>query len=149
MKEINRRSFLKRSASIFAIAAGGLAVISLFRQIFPRSLGQRKRIKVGKSVIYPVDTFTYLADQKIFIYRDHEGVKAVSAICTHLGCVLEISDDGFDCPCHGSCYDKQGRVLAGPAPRALQWYEVSKAADGQIIIDLTRKVKPDFKFLMT
>ena len=140
---------MKRSASIFAVAAGGLAIITLLRQIFPRSIGQRKRIKVGKSAIFPVGTFTYLADQNIFIYRDHEGVRSVSAICTHLGCVLEINDEGFNCPCHGSCYDKQGEVLSGPAPRALMWYEVSKAADGQLIIDLTRKVKPDFKFLTT
>jgi cytochrome b6-f complex iron-sulfur subunit len=149
MAELDRRSFLKRGASIFAIAAGGLAITTLLRQIFPRSVGQRKRIKVGKSVLYPVDTFTYLTNHKVFIYRDHEGVKAVSAICTHLGCVLEINDEGFICPCHGSCYDKKGEVLSGPAPRGLIWYQVGKAPDGQLMIDLTRKVEPEFKFLTT
>ena len=96
---------------------------------------------------YPVDTFSYIEEQKIFIYRDHEGVRAVTAVCTHLGCILEINDEGFNCPCHGSCYNKRGDVLSGPAPRALTWFQVSKAPDGQLMIDLTRKVKPEYKFL--
>jgi Rieske Fe-S protein len=149
MKELNRRSFLKRSASIFAIAAGGLALTTLLRQLVPRSVGSKRRIKVGKSGDYPVDTFTYLPEQKVFVYRDHEGVKSVSAVCTHLGCILEVNDEGFICPCHGSCYDKRGEVLSGPAPRSLGWFQMSKAPDGQLIIDLKKKVKPDSKFLTT
>ena len=140
---------MKRSAAIFAIAAGGLTITTLLRQLFPRSIGRKKRVKVGKSSSYPVDTFTYVAEQKVFIYRDNEGVKALSAICTHLGCILEVNDEGFNCPCHGSCYDKRGEVLSGPAPRSLGWYYVSKAPDGQLIIDLTQKVEPEFKFLTT
>ena len=71
--------------------------------------------------------YTYLADEKVFIYRDHEGISAVSAICTHLGCSPtyrpEITTDfqgGFFCPCHGSKFDFSGRVYAGvPAPTNL------------------------------
>lgn len=147
MTQVTRRSFIKKGASILAIIAGGLAITSLLRQLFPRSIGQKKRVKVGKTSIFPVDTFTYIEEQKIYIYRDHEGVSAVSAVCTHLGCILETSDEGFLCPCHGSCYTKSGEVLSGPAPRDLTWFQVSKAPDGQLIIDMTRKVKPEFKFL--
>ncbi len=148
MKE-TRRSFIRKGAAIFALAAGALAVFTLLRQLVPRMIGQKKRVKVGKSNTFPVDTFTYIDEHKIYIYRDHEGVKAVSAICTHLGCILEIDEDGFLCPCHGSSYNRSGEVLSGPAPRALSWYQVSKAPDGQLVIDMTRQVKPDAKFLTT
>lgn len=144
-----RRSFIRKGASIFAVAAGGVAIITLLRQLVPRMIGQKKRVKVGKSNTFPVDTFTYIDEHKIYIYRDHEGVKAVSAVCTHLGCILEIDEDGFICPCHGSSYDRSGEVLSGPAPRALSWFRVSKTPDGQLVIDMTRQVKPDTKFLTT
>jgi Rieske Fe-S protein len=47
--------------------------------------------------------------------------KAFSAVCTHMGCIVnQISDGRIDCPCHGSEYSiKDGAVLAGPAPRPL------------------------------
>ncbi len=144
-----RRSFIRKVASIFAMVAGTVAVGTLLRQLVPRLIGQKKLVKVGKSSRFPVDTFTYIEQHKIFIYRDHEGVKAVSAVCTHLGCILEIDEDGFICPCHGSSYDRGGEVISGPAPRALSWFKVSKAPDGQLMVDMTQQVTPDTKFLTT
>jgi cytochrome b6-f complex iron-sulfur subunit len=46
---------------------------------------------------------------------------ALNAECTHLGCVVpyEAAQSKFICPCHGSQYDKEGRVLRGPAPSPL------------------------------
>jgi cytochrome b6-f complex iron-sulfur subunit len=144
-----RRSFIRKGASMLALVAGGVAIVTLLRQMVPRLIGQKKKVKVGKSSVFPVDTFTFIDEHDIYIYRDHEGVQAVSAVCTHLGCILEINEDGFICPCHGSCYDRSGEVLSGPAPRSLSWFEVSKAPDGQLVIDMTRQVKPETKFLTT
>ncbi len=42
------------------------------------------------------------------------------AVCTHLGCVPHAVEDGFFCPCHGSHYDKSGRITKGPAPLNLE-----------------------------
>jgi Rieske Fe-S protein len=53
----------------------------------------------------------------IAAYRDESGrVHERSAVCTHLGCVVSWNDaeGSWDCPCHGSRYDGQGRVLNGP-----------------------------------
>jgi cytochrome b6-f complex iron-sulfur subunit len=93
-----------------------------------------------------VDTYTYLEEHKLFIYRDHEGIQAMSAICTHLGCILEATPDGFECPCHGSCYNTRGEVLAGPAPRNLSWYRIRMASDGRLEVDPGEEADPAEKF---
>jgi glycine/D-amino acid oxidase-like deaminating enzyme/nitrite reductase/ring-hydroxylating ferredoxin subunit len=56
-------------------------------------------------------------------YRDEKGkLHAVSATCTHLGCIVAWNgaEKSWDCPCHGSRFDTEGRVLHGPAIRDLE-----------------------------
>ncbi len=45
----------------------------------------------------------------------------LNAVCTHLGCVVpwNASEDKFICPCHGSQYNSEGKVVRGPAPLSL------------------------------
>jgi glycine/D-amino acid oxidase-like deaminating enzyme/nitrite reductase/ring-hydroxylating ferredoxin subunit len=55
---------------------------------------------------------------KVAVYRDAYGVcHAHSAVCTHLGCIVSwnSTEQTWDCPCHGSRFDKQGKVVNGPA----------------------------------
>jgi Rieske Fe-S protein len=55
-------------------------------------------------------------------YRDDEGkLHAVSMTCTHLACqvAFNTAERTWDCPCHGSRFDIDGRVLEGPAVRDL------------------------------
>lgn len=55
---------------------------------------------------------------KIAAYRDDQGaLHECSAVCPHLGCLVEWnhSESTWDCPCHGSRFDKEGHVLIGPA----------------------------------
>lgn len=61
------------------------------------------------------------------VHRSADGaVQAYAARCTHLGCRLDRVVDGVVvCPCHGSRYDAEGQVLAGPATRALQRLRVT------------------------
>jgi 3-phenylpropionate/trans-cinnamate dioxygenase ferredoxin reductase component len=67
-------------------------------------------------------TVLQLGDDKVAAYRDDEGtLHAVSAVCTHLGCIVEWNggERTWDCPCHGSRFDHHGEVLKGPAKEAL------------------------------
>lgn len=60
---------------------------------------------------------------KLAVYRDAGGVlREMSAVCPHLGCIVawNSSEHTWDCPCHGSRFDKDGRVLNGPAVRDLE-----------------------------
>jgi Rieske Fe-S protein len=55
---------------------------------------------------------------KIAVYRDPDGnLHERSAVCTHLGCIVawNASESSWDCPCHGSRFDPDGKVLNGPA----------------------------------
>jgi 3-phenylpropionate/trans-cinnamate dioxygenase ferredoxin reductase subunit len=63
-----------------------------------------------------------VSGEKVAAYRDDDGeLHAVSAVCTHLGCIVEWNDGErrWDCPCHGSRFDPDGRVLKGPAKKDL------------------------------
>lgn len=146
---MKRRSFIGRLAGVLAAAAGAVFGVSYLKQFSPKSIGKSKRVKIGSLADFPVDTYTYLEDQKIFVYRDHEAIKSVSAICTHLGCVVQRTTEGFECPCHGSCYSDTGEVLSGPAPTPLSWYRMEKAPGGKIIVDLDTLVEADDKLLIS
>ncbi|OGK21755.1 hypothetical protein A3C23_00290 [Candidatus Roizmanbacteria bacterium RIFCSPHIGHO2_02_FULL_37_13b] len=55
---------------------------------------------------------------KIAVYKDETGKEhLLSAVCTHAGCIVSwnSNDKTWDCPCHGSRFDKMGKVIAGPA----------------------------------
>jgi nitrite reductase/ring-hydroxylating ferredoxin subunit len=65
--------------------------------------------------------------KKLAVYRDDAGtVHAVSAICTHQGCQVAFNpiERSWDCPCHGSRFDIDGRVLDGPADKPLAKHPV-------------------------
>ncbi|MGE3982576.1 MAG: (2Fe-2S)-binding protein [Dehalococcoidia bacterium] len=55
---------------------------------------------------------------KVAVYRDAKGkLHELSAVCTHLGCIVHWNtpEQTWDCPCHGSRFDKFGKVVNGPA----------------------------------
>ena len=72
----------------------------------------------------PLDSGAVLRDglRKIAVYRDTRGsTHQTSAVCTHLGCIVNwnSAEKTWDCPCHGSRFDKFGKVLSGPAAKDL------------------------------
>ncbi|MDQ3733580.1 MAG: FAD-dependent oxidoreductase [Actinomycetota bacterium] len=65
--------------------------------------------------------------ERCAIYRDESGaLHAVSARCTHLGCLVRFSDTerAWECPCHGSRFDVDGSVIQGPANKPLERREL-------------------------
>ena len=58
------------------------------------------------------------------------------------GCIVSVAETGFACPCHGSHYDQDGVVTGGPAPRALSWYQVTLAPNGEgLCVDKDNEVE--------
>jgi Rieske Fe-S protein len=58
---------------------------------------------------------------------------AVSPICTHRGCTVDVQGSLLVCPCHGSTYDREGTVLEGPAERPLRRFE-TRIGDGDVLL---------------
>ena len=81
------------------------------------------------------------AGRNVALFRDQAGVFAISRVCTHLGCIVKPIEEGFECPCHGSRYDRDGLVTKGPAPRPLQWLEI-KEQGGAWYVDEGTTVAP-------
>ena len=69
------------------------------------------------------------SDTVIVIRASETDVVAVSAVCTHAGCIVGYNEANqtIDCPCHGARYDQTGHVLRGPAQRNLHSYTATLA----------------------
>jgi Rieske Fe-S protein len=69
---------------------------------------------------------------KIAVYRDRQAViHERSAVCPHMGCVVDWNpaEKSWDCPCHGSRFDRYGRVVNGPAITDLSHVEPLQSED--------------------
>jgi cytochrome b6-f complex iron-sulfur subunit len=142
-KRLNRRKFLHKMAFSLLGGTGILTLMGSLQLPFPRVFKESPIFKVGRVIDFPVDTFTFIPEKNIFILRKRKSIRALSATCTHLGCVVQADEKGFLCPCHGSRYDRDGKVQYGPAPRPLDWLKVSLTPDGQLRVHKNQKVKPE------
>jgi cytochrome b6-f complex iron-sulfur subunit len=99
--------------------------------------------RAGNPDLYPVHSVTILQGQQVYIVRMPEGFYAVSAICTHLGCVTQWKPDTdqIACPCHGSKFKADGTKIEGPAPWPLPHFAISLTADGELFVDKLQTVK--------
>lgn len=123
-----------------------LAGIASIRYLVPNVLYEPLRVfKLKKPEDYPDNALTFVEEQKVFLVKKSGGIRAVSAVCTHLGCTVNWSEASgkFLCPCHGSKFDPDGKNISGPAPSPLIWYDVSLGKDGRIVVNMDRVVDPD------
>ena len=67
---------------------------------------------------------------------DDGGYAAVSPICKHQGCTVDIEGPRLVCPCHGSMYGRDGRVLRGPTQHPLDRFPTDLSPDGVLTIQL-------------
>jgi cytochrome b6-f complex iron-sulfur subunit len=123
-----------------------IALLGAFNMLIPRIRTNKYKIKIGTPSDYPISKYTFIPEANIFLFRERKGVKALSAICTHLGCTLIQSSNGFRCPCHGSSFDYKGHVVTGPAPKGLSWYKLSKNWDGTLFVHKDKRVNAQYLF---
>ncbi len=138
---VSRRHVL-RWLGVLAI---GVPVVGAFAAAY-RSLvpnvwyGPSTTFKIGKQQDFPLGSRRFLPEGKLFVLSTEQGLGAMSAVCTHLGCSVNGVEWGFLCPCHGSRYDVNGIVLHGPAPRPLPWFRILREPDGSLVVDTKREV---------
>lgn len=105
--------------------------------------GEPSTYPIGRLSDFRMGTLTWLRKQQIFVMRDESGLSVFSARCTHLGCIVRRTSEGFICPCHGARYDAKGTVLHGPANRSLPRYHAWLEADGRIWVDVSHPAEDD------
>jgi cytochrome b6-f complex iron-sulfur subunit len=122
--------------------ASALVVATLGMLRLPRAAvlpSPSKKFKVTIPETLPAGDAFVPAGRSVAVFRDADGVHAISTVCTHLGCIVKATPAGFECPCHGSRFAKDGAVTGGPAPAPLAWLEVS-AAGGSLVVDEATQV---------
>jgi cytochrome b6-f complex iron-sulfur subunit len=140
----SRRDFFGR------LSWGGFGLVSLIgllsaiRSAFPRVLfTPPSTFKAGYPTDYTIGEVSekYKKEHRVWIIRNEEGIYALFAKCTHLGCTPRwlAAEEKFKCPCHGSGFYKSGINFEGPAPRPLERFRVALADDGQLLVDMSVK----------
>lgn len=135
----SRRHFLELiGLGAIAVAAAGSVALS-GEYLSPNVVREPPtRFRAGLPEEYPPGSVTLDREQKVFIVRSREGAfYALGAVCTHLGCIAnwKPEENQIACPCHGSKFDREGNVVAGPAPRALPRYQMALDDRGALVVD--------------
>ncbi len=159
---VNRRQFLNRSiVGSFALGLGGFGAACV-AFLWPQGgEGFGSRINVGllsdvKAEIGDNNGFLYKPEGRMWVteypvgaiekaravYPDNvisgmqEGVVALYQKCPHLGCRVPecVTSQWFECPCHGSQYNRVGEKRGGPAPRGMDLFAM-EIADGNLVVD--------------
>ena len=142
----DRRTFLSRVGLGAALASVAGFFAATTRYIFPNVLYETaSRVPLGTPDQFPPGEATYRPEERIFIFRDDDGLSALSSVCTHLGCNVRRVSSGFECPCHGSRFDSSGKVSHGPAPKPLAWRRLSLSPRGLVVVDLASEVERNFR----
>ncbi len=133
---MTRRGLLYGAWAAFVGVLAGSAAASA-RYMFPNVLYEpSQRIKLGSAKEFPTGV-TVDKTNRLWIIRNEKGIYAIWSRCTHLGCTPNWfqAESRFKCPCHGSNFNIEGDVIAGPAPRALWRVAVNTTPDGDLVVD--------------
>ncbi len=149
-EEVTRRDFLKTATMWTAASSLGLALLGSLK--FPKPAlfpDIPKTFKIGKASDFPVGTEKVFKEKSVVVQSHRDGLCAISLICTHLGCIVKAERKKFDCPCHGTKFDDEGRVVYGPAPKPLEWLKISQLPDGKLEVNIAKSVPLGTKFLFS
>ena len=138
MENDGRRKFLGVCLAGATAAAAVAAGYPVFQYLAP------KQGEVGADKLTFATTDIPEGEAKFFEYAGSSAVLvktktgdtvALSAVCTHLGCIVQWEKDKQDflCPCHAGRYSPEGTVLSGPPPRPLAKIPIT-IAEGKITV---------------
>jgi cytochrome b6-f complex iron-sulfur subunit len=118
---LSRLDFLKVARAVVLTACGLLGLDGLIRFLDTQTdPSAQTDFDVGPATGYPVGSRTIRLEIPAVLFRSETGFTALSLVCTHLGCTVEYKVEGFTCPCHGSRFNTQGKVVRGPAKNSLR-----------------------------
>ncbi|WP_243371031.1 ubiquinol-cytochrome c reductase iron-sulfur subunit [Geotalea sp. SG265] len=111
-----------------------LSGLFLLRKFLVTGKARKKvLLSVAKADIPPLGALVY-RQSRVAVIGGEGPVTALSLVCTHLGCTVTVTPQGLTCPCHGSAFDRQGRVLKGPADRPLVRLPIEDRGDHIVVL---------------
>jgi cytochrome b6-f complex iron-sulfur subunit len=145
----SRRSFMRWAilgGLAVAAAESGLIFVRFFWPNKTEAFGS-ELLAAKKDALPQVGAAPLRNDAgRFYLIRNEDGLMAFYWKCTHLGCTVPWNKDEnqFHCPCHGSLFDRHGKVVGGPAPRPMDTMEVR--IDGDNVFVHTGRIKPRSEF---
>ena len=135
-----RRRFLDYLLGTSTVATLGAIVYPIFRFMSPPQVGESAENSVVAAKLGEVP----LNSGKIFKFGNKPGIlvrtsagelKAVSAVCTHLECIVQYRPDTKQiwCACHNGQYNLSGMNIGGPPPRPLEEFKVNTRGDDIVV----------------
>lgn len=140
---LSRRSFLMYGLLGFSGLATAVGVLTpVIAYLWPPAKGagaSETRVTVASSADLPPgqgEVYSVANRPVIVIHTPDDGYVALSAICTHLGCILfwDAERQVIACPCHEAYFNTTGAVISGPPPAPLEPYRVQVEGD-QIVVE--------------
>jgi len=139
---IDRRDFFFKGALIAGLGIVGTAWIWIFEDLWTAAsrFSSARWIPIAEIKQFPAEGVIPFPEHKIAMIRLNQTIGAISLECTHLGCLVNVVDRGFFCPCHGSDFGPLGQVYSGPATRPLPWHDIRNLRD-RIWVHLGKKLE--------
>lgn len=96
----------------------------------PVAVAATTELPLGKGGVFSV------ANKPVLVIHTQDGYRALSAVCTHLGCIVAWNEQRgvIACPCHAAFFSTNGDVISGPPPVPLETYRVQVEGD-QIYVE--------------
>ena len=134
----SRRTFLGLCLGALGTIAAAAVSWPLFRYLAPRSgIETAGKVVIAETEVSEGEAkfFEFAGSSAVLVHKRGGGLVAFSAVCTHLGCIVQWEKDRQDflCPCHGGHYSADGDVTAGPPPKPLKKIPVN-VANGKITV---------------
>ena len=134
---ISRRDFLKLTLDSLLAFAGLLGLGGLIRFLsYKTEPPQPTEFELGLAGNYQSDSKTTIPEIPAVLIHTNSRFTALSLVCTHLGCTVEVKSDGFACLCHGSRFNSDGYPVKGPASMPLKTLRVEQTTDGKLILHM-------------
>ncbi len=135
---MTRREFLNYAwlaslGFVFVVGVGGATFFFAFPRFQAGEFGGVFDLgKAGDILPKSTDPPLHNTAGKFWLANVNGSIIALYDVCVHLGCLYQWQPvtNRFECPCHGSKYQKNGAYIEGPAPRSLDRMVVSLLAPG-------------------
>jgi len=116
------------------MALAGASGMLLWRFLVPQQkAAKRELLEINREDI-PLRGALVYKRARVVVIRSEQQIYALSLVCPHLGCTVNVTADQLVCPCHGSAFDREGRVLKGPSANPLKRLEVVERGDKLVVL---------------